>query len=108
MPFIVISKYILINFQTNTIICVNSFTFVHELLDSPSYVMLKSGITFVRKCSVMRSSVVALEFFLHHVTFYSKLFSLCCCYDVHMVSSVVHYHGWGRETSLMVLLLGTC
>ena len=34
IPFIVISKYILMNCQTNPIICVNFFTFVHELLDN--------------------------------------------------------------------------
>ena len=34
-----ISRFILINFQTNPMIIVNFFTFVHELLDSPSYVL---------------------------------------------------------------------
>ena len=37
ISFIVISRFILINFQTNPMIIVNFFTFVHELLDSPSY-----------------------------------------------------------------------
>ena len=37
IPFIVISRFMLINFQTNPMITVNFFTFVHELLDSPSY-----------------------------------------------------------------------
>ena len=32
-----ISRIILINFQTNPMINVNFFTFVHKLLDSPSY-----------------------------------------------------------------------
>ena len=35
-----ISKYILVNFQINPTICVNFFTFVHELLDSPLYNVL--------------------------------------------------------------------
>ena len=33
-----INIYILVNFQMNPTICVNFFTFVHELLDSPSYI----------------------------------------------------------------------
>ena len=33
---IVISKYILINFQTNPMICIYLLTFINELLDSPS------------------------------------------------------------------------
>ena len=43
--FIVISKYILINFQTNPMICWNFFTFVHELLDNPSY----KSVNFVKE-----------------------------------------------------------
>ena len=31
-----ISKYILINFQTNPMICIYLLTFIHELLDGPS------------------------------------------------------------------------
>ena len=33
-----INIYILVNFQMNPTICVNFFTFVYELLDSPSYI----------------------------------------------------------------------
>ena len=36
IPFIVISKYILINFQTNPMLCIYLLTFIQELLDSPS------------------------------------------------------------------------
>ena len=36
IPFIVISKYILINFQTNPMICIYLLTFIHALLDSLS------------------------------------------------------------------------
>ena len=46
IPFIVISKYIPIKFQTNPMICVNIFTFVHELLDNPSYIKNSSKIFF--------------------------------------------------------------
>ena len=48
IPFIDISKYILINFQTNPMFCWNFFTFVHELLDNPSYFYLGKSLTLIK------------------------------------------------------------
>ena len=47
-PFKVISKYILVNFQTNPTIGANILAFVHELVDGPLY-LSKLWAVFIRR-----------------------------------------------------------
>ena len=65
IPFIVISRFTLINFQTNPMITVNFFSFVRELLDSPSYVVTKQPNQDIPVYKVKREDGTGPEKTLH-------------------------------------------